>query len=178
MSEYRVASAYAKSLIDLSMQQNVLDQIHNDMVLAARVCSQSRELRNLLSSPIVHIYKKLEIVKQIFEHKVHTLSFQFFILITKKGRDRYLYAIVNEFISQYRKIQGLETLTVTTAVKIDKKLQNSILDAVKNISDKKLEINTKVDPSILGGFLVNAGGRQLDASVRKKLNDYKKGIIK
>ena len=173
MSVQRVASAYAKSLVDLSKERNVLDTVYNDMVLVAKTCDGSKELRNLLASPIIAHVKKLNIIDSIFKGKISELSLSFFHLIIRKRRETLLFFIALEFIEEYKREKGIIPATLVTAVETDNALKEEIKKLIDPGKGKSLELISKVDPSLIGGFVLKTGSLQIDASVRSKLNKIK-----
>ncbi|TAF73249.1 MAG: ATP synthase F1 subunit delta [Bacteroidetes bacterium] len=173
MVNYRVSAAYAKSLIDLAQEQKCLDVVFADMQLISKSFATSFDLRHLMDNPVVGNAKKSEILKAIFADKVNKLTIGFLSLLSSKGRENAIFDVSKEFVSQYKTLNGIQAATITTAVQIDDVLKQQVDKLLAKISDKKLELTTKVDPSIVGGFIVNTGGLQYDASVRTKLTKFK-----
>lgn len=173
MVNYRVSAAYAKSLIDLAQEQKCLDAVFADMQLISNTFNTSFELRHLMDSPVVGNAKKVEILKAIFAAKTNKLTSGFLTLISSKGRENAIFDVAKEFINQYKTLKGIQAATITTAVQLDEVLKTQVDKLLAKISDKKLELTTKIDPSIIGGFIVNTGGLQYDASVRTKLAKFK-----
>ena len=85
MSISRISARYAKSLIDLAVEQNVLDQVVNDIQAFIGI-TKNRDFYLLLKSPIINTTKKLQIFKSIFEGKVNNITYSFFDIIIRKGR--------------------------------------------------------------------------------------------
>jgi F-type H+-transporting ATPase subunit delta len=174
MAESRVASRYVKSLLGLAVEQNALDAIHNDMLSFSKVVKENREFALMLRNPIVRHEKKREILEKIFKGRVHKLTFAIFDIITSKNREPLLPAIAEEFHHAYNVYKNVGEASVTTAVPLDDKLRGEIEKIVKKLSDKKeVEIKEKVDASMIGGFVLNVGDRQIDASIKNKLKALK-----
>jgi F-type H+-transporting ATPase subunit delta len=174
VSVYRVATAYAKSLITLAQEIKVLDTVFEDMQLTYKVCSENRNLRNMLNSPVITSAKKIAIITEIFKGKVSDLSLKFFILISQKGREELLTPIASAFIDEYKILKGIQIASVVTAVEFDDKTKKKIAGLMSSITDKQVDVSYKVDESLIGGFILNTGGKQVDASVKSKLNSIKK----
>lgn len=177
MSVQRIASRYAKSLIDLAVEQQKLDRILED-VQSFREVTKNREFYLLLKSPIVHADKKLDIVRKLFEGKYDGLTMAFLRILISKGRERYLPEIAVEFISQYRKLKHISTVRLTTATPLSEATLQVIhdkLEASKD-TDQIVEVSTEVDPDIIGGFILQFEDKIYDASVAQKLEDLKKAF--
>lgn len=174
MADSRVASRYVKSLLGLAVEQKVLDEIHRDMLLFSKVCNENRSFEILLKNPVIKHDKKLEILKRIFSGKVHSLTMAFFDIITRKNRESILSGIAKEFHNAYNDYKGIGKATVITAVPLDAGLRAEFEKLVKNYSDKKqVELIEKVDHDIIGGFVLNVGDRQIDASIKNKIKTLK-----
>jgi len=174
MAESRVASRYVKSLLGLAIEQNAVEAVHNDMQLFTKICMTNRDFALMLRNPIIKHDKKKSILNALFAGKVHALTLAIFEIITRKNREPLLPAIAKEFHIAYNNHNGIGEASVTTAVPLDARLRGEIEQIVKKLSDKKkVEIKEKVDAEMIGGFVLNVGDRQVDASIKNKLNALK-----
>ena len=126
-----VASRYAKSLIDLSVEKKQLDETREDMKTVKKVCDENREFIVLLNSPIVKTDKKVEIMKAIFGKNVSKLSLSFLNLLAVKRRESFIPEIANAFDEQYKNKKNITTAVITTATCLDAKLKKRVLEIVK-----------------------------------------------
>jgi F-type H+-transporting ATPase subunit delta len=165
MIETKVANRYAKSLIDLSNEKGSLDAVSNDMKLFVEVCSQNKDLVLLLSNPIINSDKKIKILRSIFGEKLNKLTILFFEIVVNKGREKYLFQIAKEFLSQYKLLKGILTAEIISAVGLDDKLRKQVYDVIRNNSNSEVELVEKVDKNLIGGFVLRIGDRQYDASI-------------
>lgn len=174
MADSRAASRYVKSLLDLAVERKVLEEVHRDMVFFTEVISKSRQLELLLQSPVIKHDQKLEILKRIFSGKVHSLTMAFFDIITRKNREPILATVAREFHNAYNEYKGVGKATVTTAIPLDSKARAEVEQLVRTYSDKKeIELIERVDPELIGGFILKVGDRQVDASIKNKIKTLK-----
>ncbi len=173
MSEYRIASRYAKSLLDLAVEKGQLEEVNNDMLMFSNLVKENRDLLLMLKSPIITHDKKLAVLNQIFEGKVNDLTLAIFQILTKKHREMYLDQIAVEFHHQYNSNQGIEEATVTTTFELDAKTKAEFESIVTQISGKKVELTQVIDEDLIGGFILKIGDRQIDDSVSSKLKALK-----
>lgn len=173
MSEYRIASRYAKSLLDLADEKGVLEDVNKDMLMFSELASENRDLVLMLKSPVVAHDKKLAVLNKVFTGKVNELTLAIFQILTKKHREAYLPAIATEFHHQYNVRKGIEEATVTTTFALDAALRKEFEGIVAKISGKKVELTEKVDEDIIGGFVLKIGDRQIDDSLSSKLSALK-----
>ncbi len=169
MSEYRIASRYAKSLLGLAVEKKVLEEVKDDMKLLLEVSSENRDLALMLKSPVIGHSKKLVVLNMIFKGKVNDMTMSFFQIVTKKQREEYLITVAKEFLHQYNTHKGIEEATITTTFSLSDSLRNEFIGIVEKITNKKVELTEKVDESLIGGFVLKIGDRQIDDSVSSKL---------
>jgi F-type H+-transporting ATPase subunit delta len=174
MVDSRAASRYAKSLLGLAIEQKALDNVHNDMLLFSKAVDENKSFALMLRNPVISHDKKNEILTKIFKGKVHALTMSFLDIITRKNREPLLPSIAREFHTQYNEFKGISKATVISATPLDEKLRGEFQTLVKKYSDKtQVELVEKVDPSMIGGFILNVGDRQIDASIKNKLTALK-----
>ncbi len=175
MSVSRISSRYAKSLLDLARERNELEAVLKDIESFNKV-TQNRDFYLLLKSPIVKTDKKLAIFKAIFDGKLTKTTTAFFDIIIRKGREMYMPEIAADFLSQYKELNRISTVILTTATPLNDESLNDIKAKLlaSNITMDKLDIVTKIDPSIIGGFKIEVGDKLYDATVTYKLEQLKK----
>jgi F-type H+-transporting ATPase subunit delta len=170
----KAVSRYVKSLLDLSVEQNVLEQVHNDMLLFSKVVNENRSFSLMLKSPVIKHDTKRDVMEGLFKTKVNKLTLAFLDIITRKNREPLLPAIAREFHNSYNEYKGIRKATITTAVPLDSKLRTEFENMVKKYSDKKqVELVEKIDKDMIGGFVLNIADRQIDASIKNKLKALK-----
>jgi F-type H+-transporting ATPase subunit delta len=174
MQNPRLAGRYAKSLMDLALEQNQLEEVHNDILFLQQVCRQSREFVGLLRSPVIHAEKKLAIVNAITEGKLTVLTAAFNRLLILKGREMFLPEILQAFIEQYKKHKNIFTVRLTTAEPASEQVKNAIVSKVQEqIKMKQIDLETAVNPELIGGFTLDLGNTLVDASIAYDLNKIK-----
>jgi len=173
MSVSIVASRYAKSLIELAKEQNVLEAVYQDMLLFKDTADKNRGLMLALKSPVVRHEKKLAILKALFEARVNPVSYAIFTIITKKNREAILDEIANEFIQSYNLNQGIQRATVTTTTPLTEALRKQFSDMVAARTGRTVQLTEKIDPNLIGGYVLKIDDRQIDASLRSRLNELK-----
>lgn len=175
----RLAGRYAKSLIDISVEKNSLEETLKDMQLIDAICKQNSEFVAMMRSPVIKADKKTAIIEAIFNNRVSLLTITFLKLLISKGREQNIDEIAVAFIAQYRHNKKMRMVKLTTATPVDV----SVVETLKNKLAKMYEgssihIETAVDASLIGGFVLDMGDKQMDASVARDLNDIKKQFSK
>ena len=170
----RLAARYAKSLIDLSIERNQLEEVYKDMLYLQAVCKQSREFVGLLKSPVIKADKKDAILKAVTVGKVGTLTTAFNHLLVTKSRESFLPEIADAFIGQYKRNQNIHTIKLTTASPVSEELKQQIIGNVKQQTAlQNVELNAEVNEALIGGFVLELDGTLIDASVAYDLAKIK-----
>lgn len=175
MSVNRIASRYAKSLLDLAIERGNVERVVEDMT-AIKQATENKDLYRLLKSPIINEGKKKQVFDAIFGGKLDTLTNGFMEIILAKSREEFIPEIAEEFMVQYRTMKEISTVKITTATV----LTPSALEEIRakflasTQTGKAVEIQTAIDPSILGGFIAELDGKRYDASVKYRLEQVKK----
>jgi F-type H+-transporting ATPase subunit delta len=175
MPNPRLAGRYAKSLLDLAVQKEQLEPVFQDMVLMNNLIKSSPELERVLKSPVIKGDKKEKIVAAVTSDKLGTISSSFFRLLISKGREFYLQEIISTFIKQYKDYRGIHIVSLTTAIPLTEEVKSVIVSRISDAAHlKQVELKTRVNPDIIGGFIIEVDGRLIDASILYDLNAIKK----
>ncbi len=169
MISSRVASRYAKSLLDLAVEKKLLKEVYADMVLFKKTCAANRDLVLMLRNPIISHEKKKAVLYAIFKGKFNPATLAIFDVITRKNRESYLPAIAESFEIQYRQHEGIVKAIVTTPVPLTDTLRKEFMAMIAKQTGKEIDMEEKVDPAIIGGYILNIGDQRIDNSVKTKL---------
>lgn len=166
MSNPRVASRYAKSLLDLAAEKGQLEAVYADMLYLQRLTKESRDFLNLLRSPVVKAETKIRAFDAVTKGKVNALTEAFIKLMVSKAREAVLPEIITAFVSQYKHLKGIQIVKLTTAMPVSDSVKAAIVQQVKQSENiQQLELQEIVDPSIIGGFVLQTGDKLIDASI-------------
>lgn len=171
MRDIKVASRYAKSLLKIGIDENVLEELHNDMLLVNDVCNNNHELMLLLKSPIVRTDKKTNILNEIFGKKISQISTSFISIILIKKRERLLPDIADAFIDIYKIHNKITTVSVTSAVVLSADQKSKIISLLNKEGHDTVDLKEHVNPDIIGGIIIRIGDKQVDESIKRKLKN-------
>ncbi len=178
MKNPRLAKIYAKSLLDLALEQNALDPILNDIQLMQKMCHESKDFTLMLQSPIIKGDKKINILEAIFTDKLNPVTKAFVLLLVKKSRESFLPEIAESFIQQYKTYKNIHIVRLTTAAPLNEGLQQQLTEKINSsVGNGTVELETKVDEQLIGGFILEIKDKLFDASIRRDLMDIKKQFI-
>ncbi|GEP95648.1 ATP synthase F1 subunit delta [Chitinophaga cymbidii] len=178
MQNPRLASRYAKSLIDLAVEKDQLAAVHSDMLLLKAITRSNADVVALLRSPVIKADKKVKILGAILDGKISAITSGFIRLLSIKGRESVLAEIAVEFEKQYNLLNNITRVKLTSAAPLENGQLNLIREKVEASAGRKVEIETAVNPELIGGFVLETGNELFDASVLRDLKDIKKQFLK
>lgn len=175
MSNHRVASRYAKSILELSLEKGLLEEVHADFQKLTAMAKTNYDLVLLLNNPVINSEKKLNILKALFpQDSTQNMTLTFFEIISRKNREDILVDVAKEFEVLYNAHKSIQVAEVTTAVAITDKQRAEFVDVVKQISGlSDVQLVEKINPDLIGGFVLKVNDRQLDESLSSKLRILK-----
>lgn len=170
----RAAIRYAKAVLDLSSQNGTSQEAFNEMKDVLNTLQGSKELELMLKSPLIKQEDKRAVLKEVFSNYSETLLSLMDILIDNK-RGSLLEKVAENYISLYNtSINAVEAL-VTTAIPLDDALEQKVLVKVKELTGAtQVTLDNKVDPAIIGGFVLRVGDTQYDASIANNFEELRK----
>lgn len=179
MQNPRLAERYAKSLMDLAKEQGNLDAIYADMLGIHQICQDSRDFLLLMKSPVVKADTKHAVIKSLVGGKINKLSEAFIALIVNKGREFFIPEICSSFITQYKSANNISDVLLTTSEPLGDEILGVLKEKIQEqLNGQKIELTSQVDPSIIGGFILEANNNLFDASILRDLKDIKKQFMK
>ena len=166
-----MAGRYATALFDLARDGNAIDGVKADLDRFDGMITESADLNRLVRSPVFSAEEQLQALGAILDKAgIGGLAAKFLKLVTSNRR---LFA-ARDMIRGYRDLvanyKGEATADVTAAEELKGDHLEALRSALKSVSGKNVDLNVKVDPSIIGGLVVKLGSRMVDTSLRTKLN--------
>lgn len=177
MSHYRITSRYAKALLDLSIERNMLEEVERDVELIVNTCEESRELVVMLKNPIVLPQKKLAVLADIFKSKISDLSYKFIEVIVRKNRASLVFEVMQMFNEKYKAYKHISDAILYTAVEAGESTKSQVNKLLSEATEETINLSSVVDEDILGGFMIRYKDRLLDASVASKLRELRKELL-
>lgn len=178
MSGSRAAIRYAKAVLQEANEASIASHVFDDMNAIFTTIQNSKELQNVLKSPVIRTDDKKEALLEIFgDHSEMTKSL--FKVLVDNQRTNILKDVSMNYIELYNDAQGVKVAQVTTAVPLSDELEEKVLQKVKDFTGSdKVTLENNIDESILGGFILRIGDLQYNASIVNKLASIKREFSK
>lgn len=177
MNEARAAARYAKAVLDFAVEKKKTDVLEGDMRSIVETIGGSKELREMLSSPVLKAEVKKKALLAIFKG-CDSITEGLFDLLFQNRRINLLNEVALKYIILNEDLKGEGVAFVTTAVPLSGDLEKRVLKEVTKLTGNKVILKNKIDETIVGGFILRIGDLQYDASIANKLNTIKREFTK
>lgn len=165
-----LAGRYATALYDLADNGKVLDEVAADLAALGRMIDESEDLHRLVMSPVISRDEQTKAIRALVEKAgMQDLTQRFVGTVAQNRRLFVLRKMISAFHAYLAERRGQATAEVTSATELTDKQLSALNDALKGAMGTSVSVETKVDPSLLGGLVVKVGSRMIDTSLRTKL---------
>ncbi len=171
MVEGSIARRYAKALLEIGREESQVDRFGDDLQRLLRVCESAGILTSVMANPVFTLAERRGVLDQLFAGQaLHPHTSNFLRLVLDKDR----FAALPDIVREYRALADAEAgrvrATVTTAAELTPATREAVARALAQATGKKVVLDTRIDPSLLGGLVAQVGGRVFDASLRTRLD--------
>lgn len=181
MNTGAVSVRYAKALLEYAVEKGVEDRVYAEMqVLSDRLRSISK-VTELINNPTVGRADKASLLHTAVSDSPGNLTQvtrDFINMVVNSSREEFLLFMAQSYILQYKKSKGITTVYLTSVIPMDESRKNQIREIVDRVvSESTVEWVEKVDPSIIGGFILQIDGYRLDACTASQIRKIRKELI-
>lgn len=174
----RAAIRYAKAILQNANENSTEAVLFGDMQSVYKTIENSRELQNVLQSPIIKANDKKEALLKIFSGQSEATHSLIKILVDNK-RTPLLGKVAKSFVDIYNDQQGVKIAKVVTAVPLSSELEAKVIAKIKELTGSdKVTLKSEIDPAIIGGFILSMGDIQYNASIANQLGNLKREFSK
>lgn len=174
-----IAQRYSDALVDIAKDGKLTYlKISTDLELIKNTLVQSRDLDEFLTNPITSVEDKKEIVDKVFSGDVDTLMVNFLKVLIDKNR----FSAFGEVLEAYNKalddVNNISRIQVISAVEMTEDAKNKLKEKLETKLKKNVVLDLKVNPEIIAGLVIKMGDNIVDVSLKHKLEDLSKNIMK
>ena len=172
-----IATVYARALFDVAQEQDKLDDVRDQLGAFADALSENRELQVFFFSPYFSTAEKEDGLDKVVSG-ADPVVMNFLKLLIEKHRMPVLFRVRTTYDAMWEDENKLLPVSITSAVELDKGTVKELGDRIAEQTGRKVELSSQVEPDILGGIVVQVGNSVLDASVKNRLEQLRKQVVK
>lgn len=172
-----IAQVYARSLFQVAQEQGKLDVVREELGQVSETLETNHDMRLFFFSPYFSTEEKREGLKQTIEG-ADPVTMNVLDVLVENHRLPLVPRIRREYERMWRDANDLLPVTVTSAVELDDAVVARIGEEIGRQTGRKVELTRTVDPSIVGGFIVRVGNSILDSSIKNRLENLRKQIVR
>ncbi len=173
-----IAEPYAEALMSIAKDQNITDAIGDNIRSIQSLFEESAELKSFLASPLIKAEDKKAVIKKMAGEDTNPFLLNFLLLLVDQKRISFVEAIFNKYLEILRKLNNTVLAEVTSAVRLYEGEAEKLIVKIKNLTGANdVEIQTKIDPDIIGGVIIKVGSQVYDASLKGQLRRISLGML-
>lgn len=169
MREERVARRYARALFNAAVRAQSIEPVNEALQQLLSVLHEQPPLRYLLLNPLIPRERKQQMVQETIGRNTHPLLASLLSVLVDKRRERLLPEVAREFGELRDEHLGIVRVQATTAYPLDSQQQEALIRSLERRTSRTVVLDTRVDPSLIGGIVVRIGDTIIDGSVRGQL---------
>ena len=172
-----VGRLYAEAMLGLAEEQGASDALLDELKELVGFLDQNPKVEHFLSSQMVDEEGRARVIEDLFRGNASDLLVDSLQVINRKGRLGQLRAVVEAYRIAHRDLRGWVDVHVRTAVPLDDALRARLKDAMAATTGRKPVLIERIDPSLIGGLIVEVEGKKFDASVASRLHDLSDALL-
>ena len=173
----KAARRYATALLELAKERSEVEEILGDMTFIHNTLDDSRELVNFLKSPIIKFDDKKAVLDELFFDKIQEPTKLFVKLLARKDRINLLDQISAAFLEKYKEYAGIITVEVFVANEMNEQQQTQLHHKLEEKTQKQVDMDVTVDPSLKGGMAVRIDDTVIDSTVKHQLEKLEESLL-
>ena len=172
----QTAKNYADALYDLAKDEGLEERILTELAGVDKLLSENPDYIRLLSAPNIPREERLGALDQAFSGRIHTYLLSFLKLLCERGHIRTLRDCSRRFRTRYNVDRGILEAVAVTAVPLKPELRDKLAARLHSMTGKQVDLQNRIDPTVLGGIRLEYEGIELDGTVRQRLDGLKRTL--
>lgn len=173
-----VSERYAQALLELVSDNLSKEDILKELLDITESVKDSGDLNKVMTSPVISDDEKKNVISKLFENTTNKVILNFLKLLIDKNRFSMLESITKEYKNEINRLNNLLSINVTSAIDLTEDEKSAIKDKLSNILNKNIELEWATNPDIIAGLVFEVGDNIIDNSLRHKLQDLSRNIMK
>ncbi|MCD8355280.1 MAG: F0F1 ATP synthase subunit delta [Clostridia bacterium] len=172
-----IAKAYGKTLYDLAVECESVEQMLDEITILRQAFEENPQFLTLMGTPNLKKEERVAIVDETFGGKIHIYLLNFLKVLVENGASHEFMDAAKQFRREYNWENGIETVTVVSAVALDAAQESELVKKLRELTGKKIQLEKTVDPSVMGGIRLQMDGLQMDGTVKNKLDAIRSRLL-
>jgi F-type H+-transporting ATPase subunit delta len=165
-----IVEPYAQALMSIAQSNDRTEKFGDDVRLILEMWESSEELRSLLSHPLINPEAKKGVLRQITQDQTDSYVQRFLFLMVDRGRIQFLDGVCQTYLTLLRKLNQTVLAQITSAVELTEGERTAIAERTQAMTNaRQVELQTRIDPDLIGGVIIQVGSQVIDASLRGQL---------
>jgi F-type H+-transporting ATPase subunit delta len=174
MDNGRISVRYARALFQTAQEQGCEAEVYDGLTrFAHNYLLAISQFNEVLADPIVAREEKVKLLEMAVGEPIHGCLKQFIAFVADHKREDKMFLIAMKYMEMYREKHHILSTQVTTATQLPEETYDKIKAFVKQTFDADAELDVHIDPSLIGGFILDIENMRMDASVVGQLNALK-----
>jgi F-type H+-transporting ATPase subunit delta len=173
-----LARVYSEALFGIAKERGVVDEIGQELQAFLELVSASPDVERFLDTPVLEPSVKVTHLRTALEGRASDVVTDFLCLVVEKRRAGALRSIVEAYHDQADELAGRARVSVRTAAPLPDGLRRELEEVLRSSLDKEIVLEPEVEPALLGGAVVGIGDRLYDGSVRNRISQFRKQIMR
>ena len=174
-----VGTTYGEALFELAVDEGREDQFLEEVTALKELLKQNPDFEKLMNHPKILKEEKIKVLEEVFEGRISKELLGLLHLVVSKDRYGQINEILDYFIAEVKKSQKIRIAYVTTAIPLGEAKKKEIEEKLLETTDfVKMEMHYQVEEDLIGGMIIRIGDRVVDSSVRTKLFDLRRDLLK
>ena len=172
----KAGDLYGQSLYDLALSENLTDAILHEMEELRKIFAENPDYIRLLLEPSIPKKERLRLLDEAFGDSIQPYLLNFLKILTERGMLHEFSACYKRFRASYFKDNGIADALVVSAVPLSDAHVSALTEKLSRMTGKKIILQQKNDPSVMGGLRVEVDGKLLDGTVQGRLDTLRREI--
>ncbi|MGB3508950.1 MAG: ATP synthase F1 subunit delta [Microcoleaceae cyanobacterium] len=165
-----IVEPYAAALMSLAKSKDLAERFGDDVRSLLSLMDESPELNKFLGSPVIKPEDKKAVLQRMVGDEIDPYMRNFLMLLVDRGRIIFIEGIGKQYLALLRELNQTVLAEVTSTVELNEDQKNTVRERVKSMTGaREVEIETKIDPGLLGGVIIKIGSQVVDSSLRGQL---------
>lgn len=176
MRDQSVAARYAEALFEVAQSQGRLDPVDQDLAGIAQLLRENHELAAFWENPVVATADKQQVLRQLLTEQVQPITLNTLFLMFDHKRGHLIPALQEAFRERYDQARRRTRVHVISAMPLDEATADQLRQQLERSTAREVQMDTAVDPELIGGLVVTMGDQVIDSSLRGRLENMARAL--